>query len=102
MNTKRISNNEGYEEEFKRYIAEIYERGDVTVRKIAEEYGISTTSVRIWAKQYGSKPKMTVIEPKNTEIKLSKEEKKQQKLLEMENDILKKALAIMLQNYQLV
>ena len=80
-----------YTEEFKKTIVEIYEAGNKTKAELAREYGTSECNVRGWIKKYGKIKTSTGEITTNDEIlKLQKENQE----IKMENEILKKALAI--------
>lgn len=86
--------NKEYSEEFKKMIVELYEQGRKPTELI-REYGIvSERSIYTWAKKY-SKIQITKGE-KTSEITLKDYEKlqKQYKEAQLENEILKKAVAI--------
>ena len=80
-----------YTEEFKKTIVELYETGNKTKAELAREYGTSECNVRGWIKKYGKIKTSTGEITTNDEIlKLQKENQE----IKMENEILKKALAI--------
>ena len=70
-----------YTEEFKKTIVELYENGNKNKSELAREYGTSEGNVRAWIKKYGRIKTSTGEITSNQEIKI-------------ENEILKKALAI--------
>ena len=79
-----------YTEEFKRSVVSLYSNGK-TQTQLCEEYGVSSSALSRWIKAY-SEVKVddgTVITAKQI-----KELQKRNALLEEENVILKKALAI--------
>ena len=79
-----------YDEEFKRTIVELYNNGK-TQASLIREYDISQSSISKWIKQYSS------IELNDGEVFTAKQIKRLQKrnaILEEENLILKKAIAI--------
>lgn len=79
-----------YDEEFKRTIVELYNNGK-TQASLIREYDISQSSISKWIKQYSS------IELNDGEVFTAKQIKQLQKrnaILEEENLILKKAIAI--------
>ena len=80
-----------YTEEFKKTIVELYEAGNKTKAELAREYGTSECNIRGWIKKYGKIKTSTGEITTNDEIlKLQKENQE----IKMENEILKKALAI--------
>ena len=81
-----------HDEEFKKMIVNLCETSkDKTMSDIAREYGITRTSITQWRKKYGTITTSTGITTNNVEIlKLQKKNRE----LELENEILKKAVAI--------
>lgn len=89
-----------YNSEFKRRAVELSkERG---VETVAEELGISTSSVTRWRAQYGESPvrsrdgNLTAREMKNLldeQQRRIEQLEKEKKIAEMERDVLKKATA---------
>lgn len=82
--------NEKYSEEFKQSIVSLYNSGKSS-GNICKEYGMSPSTLHKWIKKY------TEVKVSDTETMTVAEIKKLQKklaLLEEENIILKKALAI--------
>ena len=81
-----------HDEEFKKMIVNFCETSkDKTMSDIAREYGITRTSITQWRKKYGTITTTTGITTNNDEIlKLQKKNHE----LEIENEILKKAVAI--------
>ena len=80
-----------YTEEFKKTIVELYETGNKTKAELAREYGTSECNVRGWIKKYGKiKTSTGEITTNDEMLKLQKENQE----IKMENEILKKALAI--------
>lgn len=81
-----------HDEEFKKMIVSLCETTkDKTMSDIAREYGITRTSITQWRKKYGTITTSTGITTNNDEIlKLQKKNRE----LELENEILKKAVAI--------
>ena len=82
--------NTKYTEEFKQSIVSLYESGKSSTQ-ICKEYGMSSSTLHKWIKKY------TKVQVSETEIMTMAEIKKMQKklaLLEEENIILKKAMAI--------
>jgi transposase len=81
-----------HDEEFKKMIVNLCETNkDKTMSDIAREYGITRTSITNWRKKYGTIITSTGEVTNNDELlKL----KKRNHELELENEILKKAVAI--------
>lgn len=82
--------NQKYSEEFKQSIVSLYNSGKSS-SEICKEYGMSSSTLHKWIKQY------TQVKISDTETMTMIEVKKMQKklaLLEEENIILKKAMAI--------
>ena len=81
-----------HDEEFKKMIVNLCETSkDKTMGDIAREYGITRTSITQWRKKYGTITTSTGITTNNDEIlKLQKKNHE----LEIENEILKKVVAI--------
>lgn len=82
--------NTKYTEEFKQSIVSLYESGKNSTQ-ICKEYGMSSSTLHKWIKKY------TKVQVSETETMTMAEIKKMQKklaLLEEENIILKKAMAI--------
>ena len=95
---KRYNNKKGeksmentkYNEEFKQSIVSLYNSGKSSTQ-ICKEYGMSSSTLHKWIKKY------TQVKVSDTETMTMAEIKKMQKklaLLEEENIILKKAMAI--------
>lgn len=83
-----------YDEEFKKSIVSLYQSGK-TQSELSREYGISLTAISNWVKTY------TEVRIDNDTIMTAKQIKELQKrnaLLEEENLILKKAIAIFTPN----
>ena len=82
--------NTKYTEEFKQSIVSLYESGKNSTQ-ICKEYGMSSSTLHKWIKKY------TKVQVSETETMTMAEIKKMQKklaLLEEENIILKKSMAI--------
>lgn len=80
-----------YDEEFKRSLVNLYQNGIKTQSALCKEYGISSSALNRWIKQYST------VETDNGEVLTAlqvKELQKRNAQLEEENLILKKAIAI--------
>lgn len=83
---------EKHDEEFKKMIVNLCETNkDKTMSDIAREYGITRTSITNWRKKYGTITTSTGETTSNDEILKLKKELQQ---VQLENEILKKAVAI--------
>ena len=81
-----------HNEEFKKMIVNLCETSkDKTMSDIAREYGITRTSITQWRKKYGTITTSTGETTCNDEILQLKKELQQ---VQLENEILKKAVAI--------
>ncbi len=81
-----------YDEEFKKMIVNLCETNkDKTMSDIAREYGLTRTSITQWRKKYGTITTSTGETTSNDEILKLKKELQQ---VQLENEILKKAVAI--------
>lgn len=79
-----------YDEEFKKTLVQLYENGK-RLSELSREYGINESTIRPWIKKYGTITTSTGETTSNDEIiKL----KKKLHEVEVENEILKKAVAI--------
>jgi len=79
-----------YDEEFKKTLVTLYENGK-RLSELSREYGINESTIRPWIKKYGTITTSTGEVTNNDEIiKL----KKKLQEVELENEILKKAVAI--------
>lgn len=79
-----------YDEEFKKTLVNLYNSGKTQV-SLSKEYGVSPSALARWIKLYST------VEVEGGNVYLGKEIKEMQKrmaLLEEENQILKKAIAI--------
>ena len=79
-----------YEEEFKKSIVTLYQNGK-SQSQLSKEYGISTSAISKWIKQYST------VKTEDGDVLTAKQIKELQKRnaqLEVENLILKKAIAI--------
>ena len=89
-----MARNKSYDEDFKKMVVELYENHTATGADITREYGIGCSTLYKWVKQYGK------IETSEGEVTNNKEIKKMKKEindLRIENEILKKAIAIFTQ-----
>ena len=89
-----MAKNKSYDEDFKKMVVELYESHSATGAEITREYGIGSSTLYKWVKQYGK------IETSEGEVTNNKEIKKMKKEindLRIENEILKKAIAIFTQ-----
>ena len=80
-----------YDEDFKRTLVNLYQSGGKTQSALCKEYGVSTTALGRWIKQYST------VETDDGEVLTAKQVKELQKRnaqLEEELLILKKAIAI--------
>lgn len=84
MTTKR------YDEDFKKSIVSLHENGR-SFNSLSREYGVSVSSIAKWSRMYST---VSTEEGKVFTAKQIKELQKRNALLEEENLILKKALAI--------
>ena len=81
-----------HNEEFKKMIVNLCETSkDKTMSDIAREYGITRTSITQWRKKYGTITTSTGETTSNDEILKLKKELQQ---VQLENEILKKAVAM--------
>lgn len=81
-----------HDEEFKKMIVNLCETNkDKTMSDIAREYGLTRTSITQWRKKYGTITTSTGETTSNDEILKLKKELQQ---VQLENEILKKAVAI--------
>ena len=81
-----------HDEEFKKMIVNLCETSkDKTMSDIAREYGLTRTSITQWKKKYGTITTSTGETTSNDEILKLKKELQQ---VQLENEILKKAVAI--------
>lgn len=86
-----MARNKSYDEEFKKMIVQLYESHTTTAAEIIREYGIGSSSLYKWVSEYGT------IQTSEGEVTNNKEIKKLKKEindLKIENEILKKAMAI--------
>lgn len=85
-----MSKYKSYDEEFKKTLVSLYENGK-KISELSREYGINESTIRPWITKYGTIVTSTGETTTNDEIiKLKKELHEAQ----LENEILKKAVAI--------
>ena len=89
-----MAKNKSYDEDFKKMVVELYENRTTTGAEITREYGIGSSTLYKWIKQYG---KIEISEGEVTNNKEIKKMKKEINDLRIENEILKKAIAIFTQ-----
>jgi transposase len=92
-----------YTDEYKKMIIEVYNTGK-PMKEICEEYGVSYESVHRWVdmsqprEKISKKPVIKISKEKKEEIEKQNDEilrlKKENERIAMENEILKKAIAI--------
>ena len=90
----KMVKNKSYDEEFKKMIVELYESHTTTAANIVREYGIGSATLYKWVGQYG---KIQTADGEVTNNKEIKKLKKEINDLKIENEILKKAIAIFTQ-----
>lgn len=79
-----------YDENFKKTLVSLHENGK-GITELSREYGVSESNIRSWVKKFGTITTSTGEKTNNDEIiKLQKRNRE----LELENEILKKAVAI--------
>ena len=79
-----------YDEDFKKTIVDLYESGK-TIADLSREYGVDHTNIRNWINKYQKITTSTGEVTNNDEILKLKKELQQ---VQLENEILKKAVAI--------
>lgn len=79
-----------YDEDFKKTLVTLYENGK-KISELSREYGINESTIRPWIKKYGTIITSTGEVTNNDEIINLKKKLKE---VELENEILKKAVAI--------
>jgi len=84
-----------YDEDFKRHIVELYEAGQ-TRAELSKEYNLHTTSVSNWIKYYKNSKSFKLKDNLTEEQKRIRELEKLLKDQQIEIDILKKAMVVML------
>ncbi|EAF3872612.1 hypothetical protein CWP43_12625, partial [Listeria monocytogenes] len=85
-----MSNYKKYDEDFKKSLVNLY-NGGKTQAALCKEYGVSQTALSRWIKLYSE---VQMESGELLTVKLVRELQKQKALLEEENLILKKAIAI--------
>ena len=95
---KKKKKNKSYDEEFKKMIVELYESHTTTAANIVREYGIGSATLYKWVGQYG---KIQTPDGEVTNNKEIKKLKKELNDLKIENEILKKAMAIFTQKQKI-
>lgn len=89
-----MAKNKTYDEDFKKMVVELYENHTATATEIVREYGIGNSTLYKWVDQYG---KIKTADGEITNNKEIKKMKKEINDLKIENEILKKAIAIFTQ-----
>ena len=84
-----------YDENFKRHIVELYDAGQ-TRAELAKAYNLHSTSVSNWIRFYKNSGSFKAKDNLTDEQKRIRELEKQLKDKQMEIDILKKAMVVML------
>lgn len=79
-----------YDEDFKKTIVRLYESGK-KITDLSREYGLGRTNIRNWINKYQTITTSTGVVTNNGEILKLKKELQQ---VQLENEILKKAVAI--------
>ncbi len=79
-----------YDEDFKKTIVDLYESGK-SISDLSREYGVGHTNIRNWINKYKPITTSTGEITNNDEILKLRKELRQ---IQMENEILKKAVAI--------
>ena len=86
-----MAKGKAYDEEFKKMVVELYESKALTGTELKREYGLSSSTLYNWIKEYG---KIETAEGEVTNNKEIRKLKKEINELKVENEILKKAMAI--------
>jgi len=86
-----------YDEEFKRHLVELYDAGQ-KLGEIAKTYHLHPTTISNWVKFYKNSGSFKVKNNLTDEQKIIKEFEKLLKEQQMEIDILKKAMVVMLKS----
>ena len=85
-----------FPEEFRRDVIAVARKGDATLAQVAQDFGISASCLQRWLKladiEEGSKPGVTKAE--SAELK---ELRRRNRLLEQENEVLRRAAAYLAQ-----
>ena len=89
-----MAKNKVYDEDFKKMIVELYESKTTTAANIVREYGIGSATLYKCVGLYG---KIHTTDGETTNNKEIKKMKKEINDLKIENEILKKAIAIFTQ-----
>lgn len=81
-----------YPEEFRRDVVAVARSGQVSLRQVAEDFGVSSTCVQRWVSQAdvedGRRPGVT-----GAEAAEMRELRRRNRLLEQENEVLRRAAA---------
>ena len=81
-----------YPEEFRRDVVAVARLGEVSLRQVAEDFGVSSTCVQRWVSQAdiedGRRPGVT-----SAESAEMRELRRRNRLLEQENEVLRRAAA---------
>jgi transposase len=86
------NNGTRYDQEFKKMIVELYNTTDHTFKSLESEYGVTSATIQRWVKS------MTPMNPEDSDSMTPKElaeMKKEMARMREENEILKKAMAIL-------
>lgn len=86
------NNGTRYDQEFKKMIVELYNTTDHTFKSLESEYGVTSATIQRWVKS------MTPMNPENSGSMTPQELaelKKEMARIREENEILKKAMAIL-------
>ena len=105
------SKSKRYTDDFKKMIIEVYDTGK-PIKEICEEYGLTYGTINNWvmkanggSKKISEKPLIKTTRENKKAVKEAENEilrlKKQMEKIEMENEILKKAIAIFTQDNNL-
>lgn len=82
-----------YDEDFKMTLVNLYNSGNHTFASLESEYGVSAATIQRWVKLYSPIATNNEDEPTNLKDLIALQKKMAQ--LEEENEILKKAMAIL-------
>jgi transposase len=86
------NNGTRYDQDFKKMIVELYNTTDHTLKSLESEYGVKSATIQRWVKS------MTPMNPEDSDSMTPKElaeMKKEMAKIREENEILKKAMAIL-------